>query len=369
VPEPVSPLPVSAPTTPDEPEALQPVIATEVPELAVQPQPFVEVPAPEPVQTAQRRDFTPPPKKRRSKLIQSALIAIVFIIVGSGGYGFMKAQAAKNNPDTVIKDALSTNFSLQSLETRTKTDAVTSQTLYDLSTSKKPIVSTATSINQTKGTVGIKGYGTPQVSYVSYTELPSNISKTLNAQTKNAWIRVRTDSILPKAVAPTIANLSDPRYQLFGPIVTANLEVKTRQQTIDFLIAHKVYGYDRTKVTKEDVDGKKMFVYPIKLDTSYLKISSQSVAVTMGFDPTEIQAATDAMGQLKGATVTIYINASDHTFAKIKIVKDGKTKTIDYSKHNSATVPDEPQTKLLWQNFAPVQTEIDSLTNLTKATY
>ena len=53
----------------------------------------------------------------------------------------------------------------------------------------------------------------------------------------------------------------------------------------------------------------------------------------------------------------------------IKVEKNGQTRIIDYSKHDDVSMSDEPQTKLMWPNFEPVQNVIDAQTTLTTTEY
>lgn len=316
-----------------------------------------------------RLNFTPPPKKKRNRWRTAAMATLVVVALGLTLASFLKAQAARNNPDKAFKDALEHNLTLKTVEAQTATSDVSGQTLYDFTNPKKTVISTNTSIRQGLGSLNLKGYGSTKNTYISYTKLPKNLKSPIVANTKNGWIQIRAGGLLPKNVSPTIFALSDPHYQAFGPLLIGNLDNKNRQQLINFVLQHKVYDYDKNKVTRDTINDKKMIIYPIKLDASYLKIANQSSAASQGIDPTEIQLATDNLDQLKGASVTLYIRASDHTFSQIKIAKAGQVKTISYSHYNNLSLPDEPQTKLMWQNFNPVQAQINALVNLTNLPY
>jgi hypothetical protein len=362
------------PTSIEEPASQEVELSAPVEAAAVSTPALPQSPQPEPGTSAsgppnQPLSFAPPPKKKRSRLLKTVFIVVVLAVIIGGAVSYAKLQAAKNDPDKAIKDALENSLSISSVESETTTSESTIKTKYDLSNTKNPIVSTKASIGQGKNAIGIDGYGSAKNTYASYTSLPKTLSKDLIAHTKNGWIQIRADGKQPKDVTDIMHNLSDPRYQIFGPVVTGNFSDKTRQQLVDFLISHKVYGYDATKVTHKKVGDQKMIIYPVKLDASYLKIASQSAAVNEGFDIADIQAATTAMDQLKGAKATLYINADNHTIARLKIVKDGKTKTIKFSNYDTTKLPAEPQTKLSWINFLPVQNQINSLTSLTKASY
>lgn len=331
------------------------------------PNPVDQVPPQSP--QPQHISFAPPPKKRLSKLIKFMLIILAVIVMLACVIGFAKMQAAKNKPATVMQDALNSNLSIKSMQSETVNEKANIDTKYDFTAPKDVRTNTDAKFKLPKGDIDIESYGSTKNTYISYHALPKSISADIAKRTKDGWVQLKNNSVSPKSVTPPLSNISDPHYLAFGPLLMGNFESKTRDQLIKFIVANKVYGYDEKAVKKEKIDGKKMFVFPIKLDVSYLKIASQSAAVNYGLDPTQIQAATDAMEELRGAKVTLYVNAKDHTFAKMKIEKNGNTKTITLTNFDSTQLPEEPQTKLQWQNFLPIQNVINTQTALTKAGY
>lgn len=317
----------------------------------------------------QRMTFTPPPKKQRSKLATGLFALAGAVILAGGMIMLLHIQAAKNNPTTVMNDAIKNNLSVKNVESNTQTNNSDIATKYDLTSLKNPTVSSSATLTLPKGNIHIDSYGSAKNTFISYKELPKTINKDLASHTKNGWILLRSNGTAPKNANQVIVNLSDPRYQIYGPLIMGNLPANIQQQLINFIKEHKIYAFNEKSVKKEQVGGQKMFVYEVTPNVSYLKIASQSAAASVGFDPTEIQPAIDAMEQLKGAKVTFYIGAKDHKFAMVKISKDGKTKTISYTNYNKTELPDAPQTKLAWPTFSQLQTLIDNQTGLTTATY
>jgi hypothetical protein len=252
------------------------------------------------------------------------------------------------------------SLSLTKLQTQTTAGNSHTEAKYDFSAITNPIVSTAATIQLNGLNFGVDGYGSAKNTYISYTKLPANVNSALATTVKNGWIQIRSNSAIPKDVNPALANLADPRYQAFGPIVTGNFADKTRQQLVRFMQQHHVYKYDINNISKTSLGGEKVLAYPVDIDTSYLKIVNQSAASSEGLSPEDIQAAIDALGELKGAKTTIYVSTSDHTFARLDATRGDQTVTKTYSHYNDVTLPDEPQTKLLWQTFAPFQAQLEA---------
>ncbi len=363
-PAPVMQMPQPASFAPPDLPQQQPAPVAEQPPTVARP--------PEPVSQQQpmsRLDFTPPPQKNKRRWMYPAMAAAVVIVMSLGIFSYAKVMAAKNNPDTVMRDALSNSLSLTTLEGTTKSQDTNIITKYDFTNSKNPIVSTESSLTSPKGKATINGYGNIKDTYINYANLPKSVPANISKQMSSSWIQVRQNGELPKDVPDYVVKASDPRYQVFGPIVMSNLEGKTKDQLLDFMIKNKVYGYDAAKVKKEALGDETMFVFPIKLDVSFLKVASQSAALAMGLEPAQIQLATDTMESLRDANVTLYVKAGDNTFARMYISKDGATKTIDLSGYKETKLPDAPQTKLLWEGFTPIQNQIEAQAALTKTQY
>ena len=320
-------------------------------------------------ETPKPSKFSPPKQKKRRKIFMIIAIVAASLLVIAGIISIARAQAAWNNPDKAMKDAIYNNLSLKKVKSQTKSEAINSTTEYDFTSLKNPIISTESSIPQSNGPINMTGYGSVKSNYFSYSKLPSNLNSQGVKNAVNAVVQTRDDGKEFKGVDGMPKKVGDPRYQVISPLLLGNYDEKTRTQLTDFILNNKVYGYDINKVKTEKINDEDMLAYPIKINLSYLRVSNQSAVFNMGFDPAEIQLGIDNLGELEGAKVTIYISKSDHKFNRIKIEKDGQTKTIDYTNHDDLSMSDEPQTKLIWPNFEPVQNVIDAQTTLTTTEY
>lgn len=379
-PEPIiAPEPVMTPeSTPvmqmPQPESLAP---PEQSQAVPQPSPPAEQAAPvqpverpsQPQPLGQKMDFTPPPRKNRRRWMYPALAVVVTLVLGAGIFSYAKALAARNNPDTVMRDAISNTLSLKTLQSTTKYADTNITTKYDFTDAKNPVISAASSVTTPKGQAMINGYGDLKNTYFNYESLPKGVAANIAKQMSNTWVQVRQNGEMPKNVPDIVFKASDPRFQAFGPIIMGNFDGQTKEQLLDFMLKNKVYGYEVDKVKKEKIGDETVFVFPIKLDVSFLQVASQSAALNVGLEPADTQLAIEAMESLRDASVTLYVNAGDHTFSRMYISKDGAAKTIDLSGYKETRLPAAPQTKLVWQGFIPLQNQIEAQSNLTKAPY
>lgn len=384
-PEPIATMPIA--TSPPSPELQPPAPQqpTTEPSTEQHPAPFqtpnnmpAQAPAPHipiaPInstgsETPKPHSFTPPPQKKRRRIFTIIAITGASLLIIAGIISFAKAQAAWNNPDKAMKDAIGNNLTLKKVKSQTTSQSINSTTEYDFTAIKNPIISTESTIPQPKGPINMTGYGSAKNNFFSYTKLPSNLNSQGVKNAIGAVVQSRANGIEYKGVEGMPKKVSDPRYQVISPLLFGNYDEKTRTQLTDFMLNNKVYKYDINKVVGEKINDEGVLAYPIKLNVSYLKVSNQSAVFNMGFDPAEVQLGIDNLQELEGAKITIYIRKSDHKFIRIKIEKDGQTKTVDYTNQDDLSIPDEPQTKLTWPNFEPVQAQIDAQTTLTTTKY
>lgn len=323
------------------------------------------------VPTDRRHDFSAPASARaRNKFLYPALtlIVIIFVVVAFFGYG--KVMAIRNKPDTVMKNAINNSLSLSSVDMTTKTQNSTIQTSFDFDPSDgKPTINTKMLAQTPKTRVGISGYGDLKNTYVSYDELPKSINDAVLARAEKSWVQVRDKGDLPKNIPDIMFRASDPRYQLIGPVIIGSYKGQTRDQLRDFILKNKVYNYDKSSVTKSKLGDDTVFVFPIKLNISYLKVSAQSAAVNIGLEPSETQLAIDTLDNLSGAETKLYIRAKDHKIMRFESKTDNKKLVVDLDNYNIDKDLTTPQTKLSWQSFMPLQNQIEVKTLLTKAQY
>jgi hypothetical protein len=335
-----------------------------------------------------KRDFTPPPKiktrrrwlakLRRSKVARTKLPrlpvsrrglkkvmpivmpALGALVVIGAIIGYFHWQAVRNNPTRVFQDALQSSLSTQQITTQTSGGGLDSTVNHDFGVLTNPIVSSQSTIKLFGSNFDVAGFGTAQNSYVSYTGLPSIIPASLAKVVKNSWVQLRVNGVQPPGISGVLTNLADPRYQSFGPVLFANLPAKDRQQIMTYIAANHIYKYSVNKVTHTQVGGIKAVVYAVKLNADSLKVINQSAAVSEGFSPSDVEAATTAISNLKNASTTFYVSSKTHRFLQVVITQNGQTTTMSYSNYDQVTLPNEPVTQLGWTGFAPDQYQLET---------
>ncbi|MDB5170331.1 MAG: hypothetical protein JWO35_25 [Candidatus Saccharibacteria bacterium] len=342
------------------------------------PEPVLAAPAPLPNLPESERFAPPKPVRKRRKLpklprfpkfrkpvisgraIKIILIILAVSVVLGGLYALMRYQAYRNNPDTVFKDALQASLSTTKFQSETMPDTTSSKVSYDLSAPTNPMVSSEATIQLSGTSYDVNGYGTAKNTYVSYRSLPKTVSPSLSSVVQNAWVGVRINGALPAGVPTALAGAGDPRNLAYGPVFFANIAPKIRKQQVQYMIAKKVYDYKVEKVTQTKIGDTKVFVFAAQPNVSYLKIANQSAAFSAGLTPADIQDAVNALDNLKGATMKLYIAKSNHQLVRTEITKDNRTVSTTYSYDSNLALPTEPQTKLGWPDFASYQFQIEA---------
>jgi hypothetical protein len=122
-------------------------------------------------------------------------------------------------------------------------------------------------------------------------------------------------------------------------------------------------------VHRTSLGGKKVFTFTVKPDVGYLQVATQSVANAEGFTPNDAQAAVASLEALNSSTMTIYVSKSGHRIVGAEVKTPTDDIALSYGHFDSSAVTAEPQTKLVWQSFAPYQYQLEAqaAANLTSA--
>ncbi len=287
----------------------------------------------------------------------TGLVLIVAVI--GGAVSLLHWQDAQNNPATIFSDALQNSYSTTGLNKVIDTNTTKRQVTYDFSNMSNPVVSARETVSMYGSNFEIASYGSAKNTYFSYTKFPSNISPAITGLATDGWVQLRSNGKLPQGVNTTLTDLSDPRYLAIGLLTFGNFSLTTRTQLVNYVKAEHIYAFDANNVDRTTLDGTKVLAYPISLNVAYLKILDQSIAVDEGFSPSDVQDAINALSKWQGAKAIFYVSADSHEFVQIDLEKAGNFTDINYGDYNNASIPGEPETKLTWEDFAPVQNMID----------
>jgi hypothetical protein len=239
--------------------------------------------------------------------------------------------------------------------------SLTSSAVYDFSKAKDPIISSDVTVKRYDSSFNISTYGTSSDTFYSYTGLPSTVDTSLAEQAKGKWVQLRKSKVLDHTVSHEVSGLADPRIQLFGPILVANLDDKDREQTVNFLVKNNVYKFKAEKFEKAKVGDQKALVMPVVLDVGYLKVAMQTAALTMGYTPADIAEAIRAIDVYKSAKADLYISSRGHKILRLDITDSSGNKTqYDYSNFDEAKVSAQPTVSMPWAEFAPTHWKIEA---------
>ena len=326
-----------------------------------------------PPASPQKIDFTPPSKKRKklpriprirapklqrrtSKALQIFVITIIAIGALSGLYVWYKNQ---NSPEKLFLTAYQKNLSTSNYSAYTNSGGLYSRIGYDFVNPKNPIIFSDQNISNIGAVFTAEGYGTSKETYIRYTKLPKAIQPPLSQAGLNTYVKIRSEGALPSGVPASIIKASDPRYRIIGPILFSNLDKSKADQILNYIKNNNVYQYDKKDVKSTKLNGKKVTVFNTKLDVTKVQLINQSLASMMGFTPADVEGAIKGLDNYKDAVVKIYIN-SDKRIVRIEASGQLINLSTDYSEFNKISTPMEPETKVLWQNFATVHYQMQA---------
>jgi hypothetical protein len=269
---------------------------------------------------------------------------------------FWQNHRDAGTPQAVLRATLANMLSTTSVQAERVDNSGTVTAKLDFSNLTNPAVSTEANVGFYGSVFQLEGYGSIQRNYFKYTGLPNSVPETDQAIITRDWVQWRSRGTATAGVTALQQQLSDPRYQAFGPAIFGNFDAATREKLVNYLIDKHVYKYSPTAVKSSQINGQKVWLYKVKLNVSYLKIANQSAASSEAIGPNDVQAAVDALDQYKGASATLAINPRTHELVRFTA---GQT-SIDYTGYNRTSLPSEPITNVTWAKFQPVQVQIEA---------
>lgn len=292
------------------------------------------------------------PKSKLKRFLKYAALAVGIILIITGASFGVYRQAKNNSPDKVFADAMLNNLQTKQVVVNTKSKTENSSVGFDFANSKNPVMYSRQDINTNGSITSSQGYGNTKNSYFRYSTIPSTIQPNLRTALLNAQVKVRENGSLPVNVPGNIIRATDPLYRMVGPILLSNLDQANSQKISKYLIDKKAYKYSKKDVVKQKYNGKTVLAYTTKLNINEIKTSNQSVIITMGFYPFEVEGVIGALDGLKDATLKMYISTGDHRLVATELTTTEGTITTTYDKYNQSSTPIEPQTRLSWVDYA-----------------
>jgi hypothetical protein len=335
--------PVSQPEQPPAPQPQAPQQAQSLPHLPVQ------------AVTEQSNPKAKRLTKPSSKLLKITGVFVAIVVIALGVVAFISWQAKQSDSVTLLRDGLNNSLSLQHVSVSSQALADTRNAKIDFSNAQNPLTSSEGTAHDSGDVFKVATYGTKQVTYLSYAALPPSISPQISNSIKGSWIQLRNKPETVIDTDSTLPGIAEPGNLIFGPVILGNYPDLARKQIVNYLLAHKVYALQQPKAIKGEFHGQKVYILPVKIDSNYLRVSIESAAAAIGLKPTDIGQVVDHMGELQAASAKLYVSAKGHHIVRFT------GNHFDYSyKFDDATVASEPQTHVNWQNFAPVQLQIEA---------
>lgn len=300
------------------------------------------------------------PKSKIKRFIKLTILIVVVSTLVFGASATIYRQAKNNSPEKVFADAMLNNLQTKQVVVSTKSKTENSTVGFDFSNAKNPIMYSKQNLNTNGSTTSSQGYGDTKNSYFKYSAIPTTIQPALRSALLNAQVRVRENGSLPVNVPGNIIRATDPLYRMVGPVLMSNLDQNNSQKISKYLIDKKAYKYSKQDVVKQKYNGKTVLAYTTTLNVNEIKTSNQSVVITMGFYPFEVEGVINALDNLKDAKFKMYIATGDHRLVATELTTTDGTVITTYDKYNQPSTPIEPQTKLSWVNYADAHFKMQS---------
>jgi hypothetical protein len=297
-------------------------------------------------------------KRRVSNRQLGGVLAVAAVLLMAGAGAYAMAQNAKPTPDRVFQKFLAVTMSSNSMAQTVKAPGSTIDYKFEFSDVRKPKVSAKGTTDIYRGTtLTVQGYDDAESSYArtSY-QNPQGQSAADPAMPKafdSGWVQIRENGELPATYASgndyvrsILDTVADGHIGTNGDFIMGNFSDGDRQDFINFINSKHVYSYDSHMVSREMLDGKPVFKYPVQVDKVALGELNQQVARVTGADGGFLAATTSATTLRLQST--LYVGINDARLLKV-VTSDGKTTaTVTYGGFETTSIGRAPQPASKW---------------------
>lgn len=194
----------------------------------------------------------------RTDILTILLIAgVVWLIVTAGLWW----QIVYKNPKNVFNDMLANNFSTlgYTREVRSTQNNVKSYEIGQIQHSKDTVMRVKTTLKQDKDEVVTDAISTPNATYVRYltiyTQQKGQNGKPLDfSRAVNVWSKSETSSTGQSIAQATL-----------GTFPMGSVTPEQRNILMHYIHNNKVYTVDYKKVKKQQLNGRQLYVYPVRI--------------------------------------------------------------------------------------------------------
>jgi hypothetical protein len=300
--------------------------------------------------------FPDVPPKRKSGRKLAGLLVVLLVVIAAGGGAYAMVQQAKPTPDKVFQKALSVSMSTNSMSENIKSNTANVDYKFEFSDVSKPKVSAkgTTSVYDSIS-LTVEGYDDAVSSYArtSYKSSSAGTTKDDGQPFDSGWIQIRQDGKLPETYTDSgnylrgiLDTVADGHIGTNGDFINGNFSPVDRQKFINTINTNRIYAYDVAKVTKETLDGRAVFKYPVKVNAKALEELNKQVAKVTGADSGFLEAVRSSTAQVLDSTM--YVAIDDGHLLKVVTTDGSQTATVTYSGFETTSIGRAPKPTSKW---------------------
>lgn len=270
-------------------------------------------------------------------------VCVLFIISIIGF--FVAKQLHASSLSRTFQTAIEQNLSTKTYMKQTMFSPTNfTDTSYDMTNIKKPILSAKTAVNQ-GAIVGFasEGYSNLNDTYVKFT--PKDPTPT-QAAAVNKWIVVRKDGFLDKSVDAAALQLYDARTLAFEPLVVGNFNATQQKSILNTIATQKLYQFNASEVSTVEENGQKLLKYPVTMPTAAIAAVGKKAAEQAGYGMTPTFANTKA-----SVKAEFLVDGKTKRVVRIKTTRDTKPVTYFYTNYDMTKVAATPEPEIGWSDY------------------
>jgi hypothetical protein len=251
-----------------------------------------------------------------------------------------------SSPDAVFKKSINVALSTGKVEEKSVAPGYgdTTQTIqYDISDPKNAKLF---SVYKSEG-VEMETYATIKNTYI---RLPVVDDQTLSSFKeygltieKNMWVQTLKNGAFDDQSPLAVLEPIDTRVYLLGQYVGGNFSKADRKKLYDYAMDNQLYKYDPKKVKTETLNGEKVYVYDVTLNTDKFKGYDKLAAGIFGIPESEVDKMLDAAAVFDLKEAKMYVSKKSKHLVKISAEQSGIKVEATYSKFNDVDFPAEPK--------------------------
>ncbi len=266
-------------------------------------------------------------------LLHWLLLASFIVLVASFALWW---QVVYTSPQHVFKGMLKNNFATTGFtrEVNSIENGFKAHEMTQLQTGGQNITQSRTTIVQNKDTVATSSISTTSQEFVRYDEIETT-QKTPDGTTLDF-----KDALGKWAKNDTGAPGQTFSQMLLGIVPIGNVPADTRNELMRFIDKHTVFAPDYKSVKTKSIDGRKAYVYKVKiLPQSYAEMLKMYGA-SVGFGGQVEQIDPAAYADMEPINIEVTVDVLSRNMVRLAYVDSERTETYSgYGIHQEVTLP------------------------------